>query len=480
MSKRPGVSFGGMSFGGMSVGLLFVVVAARALLLEAQSDTFWALRAGQDIFATGHVPRVDTYSYTAAGLPWPDHEWLWQAIVYALHRAGGMPLLTLGVGLLVMGAVTIAYRLMVGAPGTRFGLLLLAIPLATFIWVLRPQVVTLLGLAVLVWMLARERYAWLPVLFLVWANAHGGVVLGGLLLAVAFVTALVRARRGDDPAAGRRARWLAVMLALCALATVATPMGFGIFRFVAESEGRLRSAYINEWRPTLPGLSIGGVFWVIALAYVALLARRWHALRSATWSDWVVVACASALLPLAFRSQRHIGPFLLLAPAAASRLLGADFRWRRTAAGAPAPPDHPRVNAAMLGVLATAAAVAVGIAWSLPARTLGWRPLPEGVLSAVRACPGRLYNHYNEGGYLIWLAPTTKVFIDNRQDPYPLPFLLEHLRVESGKLPWEPLFQRWDIRCSFLSVESPTVAQLAKAGWRDAYRDETWAVQVAP
>jgi hypothetical protein len=417
----------------MSIGMLFVVVAARALVLEAQADTYWALRAGQDIWATGRVPRLDTYSFTAAGLPWPDHEWLWQAIVYGLHRAGGMPLLALGVGALVIGAVVLVYRLMVGDASARFGILLPAISLASFVWVLRPQVATLLFLILLVWMLARERFVLLPALFCLWANVHGGVVLGGLLLGVALVTALVRARLRLDPTEARRARWLAVMLGLCALATAATPMGFGIFRFVLESEGRLRDAQITEWLPTLPGLSIGGAFWIFALVYVGLLARRWRTLRDASWADWVVVACATALLPLAFRSQRHIGPFLLLAPAAASRLLGPDFRWRRApATPAPASADHPGLNLALLGILAAGAAVAVGVSWSRPAEILGWRPLPRGALDAVRACPGRLYNHYNQGGYLIWLAPETKVFIDNRQDPYPLTLLVDQLVVDSG------------------------------------------------
>jgi hypothetical protein len=469
----------------MIVGLLFVVVALRALLMSAHADTYWQLRAGQDIWSTGHIPLVDTYSYTAAGLPWPNHEWLWQALVYPLHAAGGMPLVTAGGAAVVIAALALAYRLMVGAASVRFVLLLLAIPLASLVWALRPQILTLLGLAGLVTLLARERGALLPLLpllFLAWANAHGGVALGGAVLVAAVVAAALRARFSGDRRDRRRAWRLAGVLPLCALATAATPLGFGIFRFVFESEARLRAAHINEWRATLPGLSgeslISGAFWVLALAFLALLVRRRRVLRGAAWSDWVVVASALALLPLAFRSLRHIGPFLLLAPAAATRLLGADFRWRRTSR--PASPDHPSVNAAILGVAAAAALVTIALAWRRPLTVLNWRPLPSGALEAVRACPGPLYNHYNEGGYLIWFLPERKVFMDNRQDPYPLELLLEHVRVESGKLPPEPLFQRFGVRCSFLAADSPTVATLAKQGWRSLYRDDKWSVQAAP
>jgi hypothetical protein len=480
MSKRRG-----LSFDEMIVGLLFVVVAMRALLMPAHSDTYWQLRAGQDIWATGHVPRVDSYSYTAAGSPWPDHEWLWQALVYALHRAGGMPLVTAGGALIVLVAVALAYRLMTGAVATRFVLLLLTIPLASVVWALRPQILTLLGLAVLAGLLARERFPEgfanalaLPALFLVWANAHGGVALGGVLLVAAFFTAVARARIRGEASDRRRALWLGAMLPLCALATAATPLGFGIFRFVVASEARLRQAHINEWRPALPGLSIAGAFWILALGFLVLLVRRWRSLRGAPWSDWVLVACAVALLPLAFRSLRHIGPFLLLAPAAASRLLGEGFRLRR--GPAPASADRPRLNAALFAVLAAGAVATVALAWRTPLEVLNWRPLPPAVLAAVRACPGPLYNHYNEGGYLIWFLPERKVFVDNRQDPYPLPLLLEHVRVESGHLSPAPLFERFGVRCSFLGADSPTVAALSREGWRSLYRDDKWAVQEAP
>ena len=64
--------------------------AFRAALIPAQNDSFWHLRAGADIWRTGHVPQVDSYSYTVAGAPpWPDHEWLWQAFVLSPPSPGG-------------------------------------------------------------------------------------------------------------------------------------------------------------------------------------------------------------------------------------------------------------------------------------------------------------------------------------------------------------------------------------------------------
>src|SRR5215471_14129369 len=187
-----------VSFERLTVGLLFVALCLAACLMAAQSDTYWALRAGQEIWSSGRVPRVDTYSYTATGLPWPDHEWLWQAWAYALYRAGGMPLFTLGSAAIVVGSVAIIYRLMVGLTGVRFLLLVVAIPLVTVVWAPRPQIVTLLFVAVLLWALINERFLTLPPLFVVWANAHGGVAMGGLVLVAAFGAAVLRARSGEN------------------------------------------------------------------------------------------------------------------------------------------------------------------------------------------------------------------------------------------------------------------------------------------
>src|SRR6188768_1762224 len=129
---------GGIRFGTMAVGLLFVTFALRAAMMPAQNDTFWHLRAGQDIWRTGQVPRVDHYSHTFAGAPWPDHEWLTQALMYLAYRAGGMPGLELGAAALVLAAAALTWRLMVGPLAPRALLMTIGLVLSSSVWVLRP------------------------------------------------------------------------------------------------------------------------------------------------------------------------------------------------------------------------------------------------------------------------------------------------------------------------------------------------------
>ena len=485
----------GISFGTLAVGMLFVAFAVVALVMPAQNDTFWHLRAGQDIWRTHTIPRVDHYSHTFPGAAWPDHEWLSQALIYAVYRVGGMPALELGAATLVMAAAVLTWRLMVGTLAARATLMTLGLALSSCVWVLRPHLLTQFLLALPVTLLARERWRWIPPLFLFWANAHGGVALGGLVLAAVWAAAVLRwwRVRGDGLAHAddrARVRALTLVLALSGLACAAAPLGFGIFHFVIESTARSMQVKIVEWFPVKPDDFFGVLFWASTAAFVALLlARAPRAFvrpPTAAWADWAVAAAAVALLPLAARSLRNTAPFILLATPAASRLLGADFKLpaaiTRLFARKPRPasPDKPRLNLAILAGMSVLAIVFAGRMYASNLERLGWHPISEGALAATRACNGPLYNQYAEGGTLIWFVPEKPVFVDGRQDPYPLPFLLDVVEVEAGRQPVRPLFDRFGITCAFLPAKADAVGQLAAAGWTTRFRDATYAVLEAP
>jgi hypothetical protein len=212
-----------------------------------------------------------------------------------------------------------------------------------------------------------------------------------------------------------------------------------------------------------------------------LIWRR-RRLATAGWGDLVSVAAALIILPLAIRAVRNVPPFLLAAIPAASRLLGPDFRFGGEAARSrpPAPSaDHPRLNAALLAGISLVELVVVALAWTAPHPRLGWRPFSPAALEAARACPGPLYNRYYDGGYLIWFAPERPVFVDSRQDPYPLPLLLDQVALEGGG-PYLPVFDRYEIRCALLPSEADLAARLRADGWRPSFADARWVVLMAP
>ena len=167
--------------------LLFAAIGTATCLMPAQNDTWWQLRAGMEIWRTRSVDLHDHFSHTVFGGYWPNHEWLSQLIFYAVHRVGGMPLLTATCAAAIVAAWAIVWRLSTGVVMRRVIVGGLAVLGSSQGWTLRPQVFTLLLCAATAYLLVRRREVLLPPLFLLWANLHGGVVLGFVILAGALV-----------------------------------------------------------------------------------------------------------------------------------------------------------------------------------------------------------------------------------------------------------------------------------------------------
>lgn len=440
---------------------LLITAAAAACVSPAQGDTWWALRAGRDIWHDHRVSLVDRYSYTAHGDRWPDHEWLWQVLAYALHQVGGMPLLSAVVGL--VGAATLALSTAVGpVRRTDLVVLVLAIPGVIGSWALRPQMLSMLLFAVILWLLRTRRWWWCLPLMLVWANAHGGVVFGGVALGSALLAALWQ----------RRDRVTAlVVTALGGLLTLLTPLGAGLWHYVLTSGSRPFEARITEWRPAYSGLTFfTGIFWVwVAVVALAVVVRR-H--RLACWEARVGLIATLAVLPLAIDAERNMTMFVI----AATPLLVVLVR-RETATVRP----HDVVPLArpVLGVVAVLAAAVTALVYLAAPAGLGWHPMSTRIAAAVEACPGHVYTSYDSGAYLIWFTPGVKVFADNRQDPYSEQIL--DLSVLGDDSDFGPTFARYDVRCAaLLTWGTSTIEALRHAGWTTAVKDAQWVVLTAP
>jgi hypothetical protein len=444
----------------LAIGFVFVGIATLACLSPVQSDTWWLLRAGREIWLQHHIPLTDTYSHTAAGLYWPNHEWLVEALFYGAYVLGGFPLLTLGCAAAIVGAWTLSWRLTSGVFETRFLLFAAAIVSAASAWAVRPQVFTLFMFALVCTVLVSRRYRWVPVLFLVWANLHGAVALGFLAIGAAGLARVI-----ED----RRLPWnLAAAGAGALLATLITPLGLGLWTFIPESMARSRVNQLIEWQP--PALNAAHApFWALAIALP--LAAVWFR-RKLEGRTLALVLITLAVLPFAARAIRNVSVFMLVGVPALTALV------------APSAPRAPRkrfgeregVNAILLTAIACVAALVVISLWRLPSARLGWEPISPDAVAAIRACDAPLYNTYDDGGVLIWFVPERPVFIDNRQDPYALDVLSAAHTVETDGR-YETLFEKFAIGCVAVPAESPVTARLRAAGaWSQTYRDVRWVV----
>src|SRR2546422_9847224 len=70
--------------------LLFTAIFSLAAVPPLDPDLWWHLANGRLMLATGSIPHVDVYSFSAAGHPWVMHEWLADLAMYLLYQAGGL------------------------------------------------------------------------------------------------------------------------------------------------------------------------------------------------------------------------------------------------------------------------------------------------------------------------------------------------------------------------------------------------------
>src|SRR5262249_41734053 len=138
-AKRPGSLF-------LFFSLVLFAVASSSFK-EFSHDAWWHLAAGDWILQHHAVPRADTFSSTARGESWLDHEWGFQALSALVHRAFGIPgFVAIRVAAAVVLAVLLCAVLLArrASPPVAAVLAALAIEAARVRLQVRPELATLL------------------------------------------------------------------------------------------------------------------------------------------------------------------------------------------------------------------------------------------------------------------------------------------------------------------------------------------------
>jgi hypothetical protein len=299
-------------------------------------------------------------------------------------------------------------------------------------------------------------------LFLVWTNLHGAVILG--LIAVGAVVAVTLLSERKLP------RSLAITAAGCFLATCISPIGWRLWPFILESTERSKINRLIEWLP--PGASPSlWPFWALATALLFVTLRRWRQLDR---PGLRLVAIALAVLPLAVRSVRNVSVFLLIGIPALTAVLAAGRIARRRKPAR----ENERINGAVFTAGAAIALIIVALAWIRPPAKLGWAPMSAAAQRAIRQCPAPIYNTYGQGGEIIWFVPEHRVFIDNRQDPFPTDVLRANRALEFEGA-YGALFEQYGIRCAIVPPASLIAGKLrADPAWRTTFEDPRWLILV--
>jgi hypothetical protein len=470
--------------------LVALILLAAGQPLQTD-DTWWHLALGRAYATEGPWLAEDPLLHTAAGPPAPA-AWLSDLALFFVERAGGIRGLRVTHVLLVTGILALTWSLLRRASGSpaaaSLGVGAFGVLTAYRLYQLRPHLVTILATLVLYRLLlekdappSRLRVVSAVGVLALWANAHGGFVLGPILLATAVGGLLLAAplRAPEQRERDRtRALRLAAALGLGLLATLASPeAGAGYLAYLeAGTDTPELAKVVDEWRrvglfhlpaPNLPPspLAWGLVWGLLLVTTVAALqaVRRWRR-DSGSGPDPVRIALAGASIVAMLVAVRFLwlGIFPLLLLAQSGRV------WL---AGRVAPPRAVAWAAAAAALLLAPGFLHFGD-WPMLSRGMprSWpgyaRPYPAGKYQAHAiwmledaGLEGNLYNDYYAGGFLgFWVAPRLRAFVNGTLN-LPKPALAAYfaIRGRDGLDPDESfpeLLDRYRVDL-FLGIELP-------------------------
>jgi len=454
------------------------------------------------------VPSVDVFSYTHAGAPWFDQEWLTQVLFYqVLRTAGGSGLALFKIALVLVLVLAMAW---IGWRRSRSAVLATLTAIAAVLVMrpyldIRPHLFTLLGTLVLLALTdayhrrpRMDLLLALPLLLALWANLHYGFIYGvGALTLIAGIETL---RALVDPrCAALRAQALALDVAAvaAAVACLLNPQHVHAFTFpftILREAGAWKQ--VLEWLPVT--LFAEGPLNPILFSY--FLVAQFVGLAVALGCAWRRVDPASLALVvvtglMAFQARRFVPLFALIS----APFLAANAALVRERLTGPVADELRSLRTAH----ATVAVAVLALVWV--GRECVWSALPnlddglfDGMIAADyfpragveflrrNALPARLYNFYNWGGYLMYWLPDRKVFIDGRaHEVYPSSFYDEYTTVQFAEPEWETVLDRYEVSLilwpSHERAQDTELADLlakldASPHWRLIYEDDHAAV----
>lgn len=469
----------------MSLNRLWLFLAVALPVLAAviapmsAVDLTYHLRAGSEILGTGTIPVSDTWTFTAAGLPWVDQQWGAQVVLSAVEQTAGwtgLVVLRAGLTAIIFACLLSILRRRRLDPRIAALLTLAAFVVAAPAMALRPQLFGMACLAVVLVIVVDRRAhpgrLWLvPIITVAWANLHGSFFLVPAVLGLAWL---------EDLHDGVRPRNRALVVALVtAAAACLTPSGPLVYAYaVGLSVNPVVTARITEWQPTslrdLPGI----LFYLSALAVVVLLARRGRE------TPWPTLAWLGMFFVIGVYAQRGIAWWPLGAIPAVAALLAVVGEGTTRPAARPDAVRSRQLNVVIAGAIVLVTLVALP-AWrpvdpstGVPAATL--TDAPSGITGALRELskPGdRVLNAQVWGSWFEYALPDLRYAIDSRIEFFPAEVWDDYVAVMAGADGWQARLASWAPAWFVLEGEDPALeARLAEVGWEVAYRDDDGVV----
>lgn len=473
-----------ISLSNLFIFLLFSALFYLTLRPIIDPDFWWHLRTGQLMTESGAIPQADPFSFTMQGQAWTTHEWLSELLFYQVYKIGGFEFLTVLFSLLITGAYALAYLRSPkpARPYVAGFVTLLAAVASGPVWGVRPQMLTLLFFSLYLFLLDRYRASGnfkllipLPFLMILWVNLHAGYILGLVLILVyllgwAIELGCHRIRHNDaenQPSEGKALKNLAFAFLATSAAIALNPSGLKMFVYPFQTLfDPAMQAYIQEWMT--PNFHETMWFPLAAL----LLSLIGIGMLGGKRLNLIQITLTLGFGFAALQSARHVPLFAIVVIPIMAEQLGNLIKFK--------PSERPvRGPMQILNGLLIAIVIALlifallqlpaqqrkGIADNYPVAAVDWisRENP----------PGRMFNSYSWGGYLIWrLYPTDPVYIDGRADVYGSKFFSDYVKIASAQRGWERALNQQQIGFVLIEPDSNLAESLRQSpAWKVSFED---------
>ncbi|MCA9726936.1 MAG: hypothetical protein KC729_04580, partial [Candidatus Eisenbacteria bacterium] len=455
-------------------------------------DYWFHLRGGAEIWS-GHLPRTDAFSYPSLGRPYLDMHWLFQAILYGVHRLGGVTAAVWFKVILVGATFALLYRIARrdASPGVCALSIGLAVILASERFQVRPELATFLGLAGSLWLVQRHREGWRPAVWLfpllqaLWVNMEGLFVLGYVVLGAALL----------DHWRDRRL-WLAFAGSLGAALLNPYFLDGALHPLVLytriDGSMEIYSATITEFLGPFAG-NIRHPAVTLFPYFLALLGIALVLSRRPRRSELLLV---TAFVVLAFQARRNLALFAVVSAPILARWLATIPARREIHALRERLPRtwSPRAGSIVLGL---AIVGFLGYDFGLVTNrtyayiesnrefgsSLAVLAFPEDAARFMkeRDLAGPVFSTLSSGSYLIWADPARPVFVDGRLEVHSAEHYAEYLSILAGGAAWDTADQRYRFGVLLLDhAEAPALTRerLADPAWAAVWIDSKAVVLV--
>lgn len=462
------------------VGGAFIACSGNDVWLSKmvwEGDLWWHLAAGERILATLTFPRVDPYSYTAAGTPWIAYGWLHELLLTFAERLGGLQ--ALGAVLLLTTSIFLLLLYYYGwlrCRNHKAAVIACAcvLPLINPFISLRPQLPGFIFLLLTLICLEHfqrgtQKALWfLPAVFVLWANTHASFVFGLAAIALHWATRswnISADSLGTKVLTRGEGRHLAMTLLLCVIALGITPYGSRLATYPLEfslNHGHVETA-VGEWLPLVLASPYGQVFMAIILLLLINQVIRPVRFRVEELLFFVIFA---------FFTGRH-ARFLVVFALAATPMVAAAIA--RYVPEYDARKDRPWLNAVLVVVILAGIVALFPTKRELQAAVE--RRYPEKALAYLQQSPPvRLWNDDAWGGYLIWRSGgKLMTFIDGRLDIYDSAGVLaDYDAMSRGQAQMALMLRRYNVDTVLLPRNHNPIESFLRASsdWQPVYEDD--------